>query len=105
MLRQETTQPLIVRYCTAPFGNVEGQIQDAQGPCAIKGDTFGPYQTRWFPSVSNEIIAAGAIVLIFVTQSWLIKGAKADQGAVYDLFGHKTKIKRYEGQSGYTLKI
>ena len=102
VLSQELIQP---RYCTYPFGPKDGIVQDAQGPCDIKGDWFGPYQTRWIPAVSNEMVAAGAVVLIFLTQSWLIKGARADQGAVYDLFGHKTRVKRYEGASGYTLKL
>jgi hypothetical protein len=103
MLHQETTD--LIRYCTAPFSNVEGQIQDAQGFCSIKGDTFGPYQTRWIPSVSNELVAAGAVVLILWLGSWGIKGASADQGQLFNIGGGKYKVKKKAGDSGYTVKF
>jgi|SRR6185295_7083838 len=103
MLTQETTD--FVRYCLWPYSNVEGQIRDAQGPCSIKGDRFGPYQTRWIPSVSNEVVATGAVVAILLLGSWMIKGASADQGQLFNIGGGKYKVKKKAGDSRYTVKF
>jgi hypothetical protein len=103
MLHQETTD--LVRFCTWPYSNVEGAIKDSQGVCSIKGDTFGPYQTRWIPAVSNELVAAGAVVLIILMSGWMIKGASADQGQLFNIGGGKYKVKKKAGDSGYTVKF
>ena len=100
MFAQELT-----RYCVYPYGPKDGVVQDETGPCEIKGDWFGPYQARWIPSMRNEVVAVIAVALIYLTESWLIKGARADQGSVFNIGGRRVKVKRYEGSSGYTLKI
>lgn len=104
MLRQETA-PATPRPCTWPYSNVAGEIRDATGPCEVTGDLFGPYQTRWLPAVSNEIVVASGVVLIFLLSAWNIKGAAADQGQVFSIGGRKVRVKRKAGDSAYTLKI
>ena len=62
-LGQETT----VRYCLDPFSAVAGVIQDSTGACTPKaGEYFGPYQTRFLPFVSNEMLAlaVGAFLIM-----------------------------------------
>jgi len=56
MLHVDTTLPP-VRYCLDPFSTVDGQIKDSGGVCEPKGEYFGPYQTRFLPFVSNEMLA------------------------------------------------
>lgn len=76
MMHQDTTTTP-VRYCLDPFSTVNGVITDSGGACEPKGDYFGPYQTRFFPFVSNEIAAVVVGAFLIMSGAFKFQARKA----------------------------
>lgn len=77
MFHQDTTTEPPVRYCLDPFSTVNGVITDGTGACTPKGEYFGPYQTRFLPFVSNEMLALGVGAFLIMSGAFKFTARKS----------------------------